>query len=451
MKKQSKIVLNREENGFLIDGSPAFEKVFAKAMNFHFPEGAAAVMDESGAYHIDTEGVALYEQRYLESYGYYCGLATVCDDRGFFHIDVHGNPVHDERYLWSGNYQEGNCVVKTKNGYCHIDARGNSLYEERYEYVGDFKYGIAVVHTSEGAIHIQQDGVPLNRAVHNDADPFHKGFAVVSDSTGYYHVNKIGKPLHGNRFLKAEPFYNGLARCLTHEGQQVLLRENGFYTYVRKSGAELSVDQIKEFVAKGAKVGIFIRHGERAPRPKGEWGNDLLLTDRGVEQSLALGKRLAFCCDCSFHSSPIERCIQTVQGIASGIFGERLSSERIEISEMLGDPGPFNNKENPANFEPDKFSKVADTYLDNGEINGLYPLSEACERLCNYLCGSLTSSLNIFGTHDFFVAGLERFQGLRHPKNGDWIDFLESVCFVDDGSGKVQWYIFKGAKGAKAC
>jgi len=444
MKKHIEITLNSAENGYVVNGEPVFGKSFSKAMNFHFPEGAAAVQDNSGAYHINTEGFPIYRQRYLETYGYYGGIATVRDDYGYFHIDIYGNPVHAERYVWSGNFQEGYGVVKTKNGYCHIDRSGQPLYSQRYLYVGDFKYGIAVAHTPGGAIHIQRNGDPLNCAVYNDADLFHKGYAVVSGNDGYFHVNKEGKPLHSQRFLKAEPFYNGIARCITHDGRQVLLRENGFYTYVSQALSELTPYEISDLVSQGSKVAIFIRHGERPERPKGQWGNDLCLTPRGIKHAQELGSRLKGCTECSFHSSPIERCRQTAFALAKGMYGSDLPDEKLIHSTILGDPGPFNDNENRVHIAPDDFSKVSAIYLEQGTLKGFRPLSEACEHICAYLNDSLSKPLNIFSTHDFFVAGMERFLGLRHPKSGDWVDFLEGVCLVADGSGPVRWYILKG-------
>ncbi|MCW8140838.1 MAG: methyltransferase, partial [Planctomycetota bacterium] len=90
-------VLSPDEQAYLVDGAPAFDRRFIRAMNFHMPEGLAAVADESGAYHLDVAGRPRYEQRYREAFGFYCGLATVRDDAGYFHIDSTGRPAHSRR------------------------------------------------------------------------------------------------------------------------------------------------------------------------------------------------------------------------------------------------------------------------------------------------------------------------------------------------------------------
>lgn len=445
------ITLNSEERGYLIDGTPAFGRSFTKAMNFHCPEGLAAVADEEGAYHIRLDGTPFYAQRHLESYGYYCGLATVRSEKGFFHIDMTGNPVYQARYAWAGNFQEGLCVVMTPEGYYHIDTRGDPAYAQRYWYVGDFRNGIAVAHSPSGAFHILRDGNRLNNTVYRDADPFHKGYAVVSDETGYFHIGKDGLPVHPYRFKKTEPYYNGLSRCLTHDGRQVLLRENGFYTYVNQANDRMNVEELPYLIRNGYRAALYIRHGERYPRPHGQWGSEVTLTPKGISDAKEFGSLLSGCGDCAFHSSPVERCRQTALAIAEGMLGLELDPCELTVSNMLGDPGPFNDEEIVADFQPEEFSAVADRYIESGYHSGLKPLSLACEGIAEHLKSSLSKPLNIFATHDFFVAGMQRFLGLRHPKHGDWVGYLEGICLIEDGSQHGKWVIINGWGEQKTC
>lgn len=80
------IILNDSETGYLRGGVALFGKTFQSAMSFHWPEGLAAVKDESGSYHIDPDGRSRYESRYGETCGFYEGLAAVKDERGWLHI-----------------------------------------------------------------------------------------------------------------------------------------------------------------------------------------------------------------------------------------------------------------------------------------------------------------------------------------------------------------------------
>ena len=377
-------------------------------------------------------------------HGYYGGLATVRSEKGFFHIDMTGNPAYQTLYAWAGNFQEGLCVVKTAEGYFHIDTRGNPVYAQRYGYVGDFKQGIAVAHPPDGAFHILRDGSRLNTTVYRDADPFHKGYAVVSDETGYFHIDKEGHPAHPYRFRKAEPYYNGLSRCLTHDGRQVLLRENGFYTYVNQANVRMDVADLPNLIRSGHRAALYIRHGERFPRPSGQWGNEVGLTPKGLADAKEFGMLLSGCGNCAFHSSPVGRCRQTALAIAEGMLGRELEPRELAVSNLLGDPGPFNDEKITADFKPEEFSAVADRYIESGYHRGLRPLSQACEEIVEYLKSSLSKPLNIFATHDFFIAGMQRFLGLRHPKQGDWVGYLEGVCLIEDGSRHGKWVIING-------
>ena len=61
---------------------------FLSVLSFHQPENLAAVLDgERAAYHIDLMGRAAYHERFLRTFGFYCGLAGVQDNDGlYFHI-----------------------------------------------------------------------------------------------------------------------------------------------------------------------------------------------------------------------------------------------------------------------------------------------------------------------------------------------------------------------------
>lgn len=439
------ITPNPQGTGYMAAGKLVFAKIFTKTMSFHHPEGLAAVADETGAYHITQDGEPLYPHRYLEAYGFYNGLASVRDEFGFFHINALGTPVHQNRFAWSGNFQEGLCAVKTQEGYCHIDMSGTPVYANRYCYVGDFRQGVAVVHTANGAFHIRQDGSRLSSAIYRDADPFHKGYAVVSDESGYFHVGKEGQPAHPYRYRRAEPYYNGVARCIKHDGRQVFLHENSFYTYVSEPDARIEVHDIPELIKKGRRVALYIRHGERLPRPQGQWGEDIPLTPKGIKDAINFGTLLSSCGDCAFHTSPVRRCRQTALSIAQGMLFRQIDSASTAESNLLGSPGPFNDQNEPHDFLPDEFQSVTSHYIETGYHRGLKPLSLACEEIIGYLRTSMFKPLNIFVTHDLFVAGLQRFLGLRHPTTDNWIQFLEGVCLIEDGSLHGKWLILNGS------
>jgi broad specificity phosphatase PhoE len=84
-----------------------------------------------------------------------------------------------------------------------------------------------------------------------------------------------------------------------------------------------------------SKLAMMIRHGDREKIPAGEHGNEVLLNKEGEENSFALGKSLHNYPINKILTSPIQRCVQTAEFIASG-YGKEL--EIIQTT-CLGAPG----------------------------------------------------------------------------------------------------------------
>lgn len=212
----------------LIEVEPLYTARFRDVLEFHAP-GLAAVLSDSGAYHIDVTATPAYPQRYVRTFGFYEGRAAVQADEGWFHILADGTPLYAERYAWCGNYQEQRCTIRDHDGiYFHIDPEGQRVYRERYRYAGDFRKGVAVVQRHDGlSIHILADGNLLNGTAWLDLDIFHKGFARARDEGGWTHIDRAGRPIYPERYAMVEPFYNGQARVETHDGAFLIITEAG--------------------------------------------------------------------------------------------------------------------------------------------------------------------------------------------------------------------------------
>ena len=213
---------------FIYDNQPVFGKTFIEVLKFHSP-GLAPVLDKTGAYHIDSNGDELYENRYTRTFGFYCNRAAVIEKKRWFHINEKGERVYSKNYLWTGNYQEDVCTVRDDNNqYFHIDLKGNRIYNENYIYAGDFKDGIACVKSEDGFFrHIDLYGNFINNMSFYDLGIFHKNFATAKDEKGWFHINKNGKELYSDRYLIVEPFYNGFALVTTFEDEKLIINEEG--------------------------------------------------------------------------------------------------------------------------------------------------------------------------------------------------------------------------------
>lgn len=217
-----------DNRSFIFEGKRLFDKEFVVVLNFHSP-GIAAVQDSSGAYHINTQGEPLYPERYIRTFGFYCGRAAVVDPNGYFHINEQGKEAYVHRFAWTGNFQEDICPVRLQSGrYIYIDLYGNQIGNEEYLYCGDFKDGIASVQLLTGKYsHILSDGQRLHKQTYLELGIFHKCFATARDEKGWCHIDKHGKPLYEERYWSVEPFYNGLARVRGLDGSLLVIDERG--------------------------------------------------------------------------------------------------------------------------------------------------------------------------------------------------------------------------------
>lgn len=432
----SRAKLNMEETGYVVGGEPAFGRVFQRAMSFHFPEGMAAVRDASGAYHITSEGHPAYARRYLDAAGFYGGLAAVRDARGWFHIRTDGNPAHVRRFRWSGNFQEARCPVQDSRGFLHVCPDGTDAYAQRYSYVGDFKGGVAVAHSQGEAFHIRPDGSLLTGQRHKHAEPFHKSYAVVRDESGFFHVDRAGHPLHHMRFAAAEPFYNGVALCRTSSGDLLRLRENGSWIHVAPELEPISITGLREHMLQGHRVGLFIRHAERHPIEKDSptWGNEVLLTPRGIDVAARLGRQFRGLGKLAFRSSPVERCRHTCAAMAEGA---GLAQADIHLDRMLGDPGFLidgsGSHELPMKADYHAFTSEL---LTTGHAPGTKPMAPECDAVLAQMHTQMAgAACTIFLSHDLFVAVMMAHLGLKAPTREDWCAYLEGVCLIETPSG----------------
>ncbi len=210
------------------DGRPAYAARFQEVLKFHAP-GLAPVLDDSGAYHINPEGLPAYDARHVRAFGFYEGRAAVHSADGWCHLLPDGSPLYPERYAWCGNFQESRCPVRLSDGrYFHIGGDGTPAYSELHRYAGDFKDGYAVVQRGDGRhSHIDQSGVLLHGRWFLDLDVFHKDFARARDEQGWHHVDMHGQSLYRNRYRNVEPFYNGQARVEGIDGSLSVIGETG--------------------------------------------------------------------------------------------------------------------------------------------------------------------------------------------------------------------------------
>jgi len=252
------IEISADKTYHIYMGKPLYDKRFTSVQSYHYP-GIAAVMDGTGAYHIDICGNPIYSQRYVKTYGYYEGIATVVDDKGYMHIDLDGKAIHDKHFAWAGNFQNGACVVRDWDGtYYHIDKKGRPLYKERYAYAGDFRHGVAVVYDFDGyAYHINKKGEKVHDNKFLELYPYHKGVAVARDIHGYFHIDEQGRSLYEKRFRYVEDFYNDYALAWEYNGSMVIIDRHGNIVHRVTNSNSKAVELVSRKILMDMLVGYW--------------------------------------------------------------------------------------------------------------------------------------------------------------------------------------------------
>ncbi len=235
-------------------GTPVYPERFDEVLTFRAP-GLAPVRRESAAWHIGDDGQAVYDRRFVRTFGFYEGFAAVISRDGWHHISSDGSDAYRERHDWCGNFQEGRCTIRNHDGtYYHIKSDGSAAYLGRWHYAGDYRDAVAVVQSANGrSTHIDLDGNQIHGSWFADLDVFHKGFARARDQDGWTHIDVRGRPIYARRFAFVEPFYNGQARVERFDGALEVIDEAG------TTKADLRSPRRSEFAALSAEMVGFWR------------------------------------------------------------------------------------------------------------------------------------------------------------------------------------------------
>ncbi len=279
------------------DGRAAYQHRFEQVLPYHAP-GLAPVRLNNTAWHIRPDGSDAYNDRYDETFGFYCGVATVVSDGLWFHIDSDGNPLYESRYAFVGNFQNDACVVCDFEGsYYHIDRSGRPLYSSKWSYCGDFREGAAVVQGRGGlSSHIDFSGKLIHGQWFIDLDVFHKGYARARSSEGWHHIAKAGTPLYSARYANVEPFYNGCSRVETGDGELRVINEKGVTLRTLRRPtidhfAELSSDMVGYWRTMALKTGSQLGLFDHLPANQQELATSTCIaSDRLVRFLRALGE-----------------------------------------------------------------------------------------------------------------------------------------------------------------
>jgi broad specificity phosphatase PhoE len=186
------------------------------------------------------------------------------------------------------------------------------------------------------------------------------------------------------------------------------------------------IEETIKHYSENSQISLLIRHGDRDKIPQGSFGNEILLNEKGVKNSLKFGECIAGMRVNKILTSPIGRCVQTAEFIAKG-YGKDL--EIIE-TKALGDPGLHITDEKIAGefFLHYGFEDMYNRFVNEINIPGVPKASELNRSLTNHLVENTSQNgLTIFVTHDMLIAFYHYSLNKTIYTKENWIKYLSGL------------------------
>ncbi|MCB1119543.1 MAG: histidine phosphatase family protein [Chlamydiia bacterium] len=184
-----------------------------------------------------------------------------------------------------------------------------------------------------------------------------------------------------------------------------------------------------------------IRHANRPEISSGSYGNEVLISGKGIARARVLGASLFQRTVNVAYSSPIPRCQQTLTEISSGA-GWNCT---IQSSKLLGDPGPFVQNADAAGplFLAIGAQGVVYRQLnETAALKGMKPTHLGVQHLLELIIHTprKENAITLMVTHDAILAAFIGFLLGIQLNPDQWPDFLEgTVVWAENAELRVVW------------
>ena len=185
------------------------------------------------------------------------------------------------------------------------------------------------------------------------------------------------------------------------------------------------VEKLKQFTERD-RLSLIIRHGDRDKIPQGSFGNEVMLNDDGIRNSIAFGKELSNLKVNKIYTSPIGRCVQTAESIARG-YGHDI--EIIETN-ALGAPGLHISDKIVAGefFLKHGFDEMYKRFINEMQIPGIPSIKEVNSLVTSYVNKNTNDvGLTIFVTHDMLIAFYHYSINKKIYTKENWVKYLSGL------------------------
>lgn len=185
------------------------------------------------------------------------------------------------------------------------------------------------------------------------------------------------------------------------------------------------INKLKKY-DKDAKIALVIRHADRELIPEGEIGNEILINEKGVKNSVDFGKLLNQYKINKIFTSPIGRCVQTSEFITNG-YGKDIE---IIKSNALGAPGLHVSDEKKAGefYLKFGFDEMYKRYKNYQKIPGVPMPKELNKLMTNFIkINTNQNGITIFVTHDSVIAFYDFALNNKIYTKNNWINYLSGM------------------------
>jgi len=174
------------------------------------------------------------------------------------------------------------------------------------------------------------------------------------------------------------------------------------------------------------RLSLLIRHADRDKILQGSFGNEVLLNEKGKENSLKFGESLSELKVNRIFTSPIRRCVQTAEQIGKG-YGK--SIDLIETT-ALGNPGIhiFDDALAGEYFMHHGGFNMYEHFTQGKNISGVFSIEKMKISMTNFIDKNTTENgLTLFVSHDMIIAMYHYCLNRMIYTQENWVNYLSGL------------------------